>query len=87
MAILAQGDAQSVGLALWLLTLIPSCVCFLVAAAFSTKGGKDCGSAQSRGTGKYEKMFPHMMTTDDSTDEEKELDDFLIMDMMEDEDL
>ncbi len=34
---------------------------------------------------RYEKIFPHLTTDDTSSDEEKELDDYLFMDLMDDD--
>ena len=85
-AIFCEGDWRGVGLALCLLTFLPCLGCFVAAAGLSSDKGKKSSSAQSSRTdGKYEKIFPHMTTDDDSTDEEKEVDDFLIMDMMDDD--
>ena len=33
----------------------------------------------------YEKSFPHVLTNDDSSDEDKKLDDIMFMDLMDDD--
>ena len=85
-AVFCEDDWRTAGLALCLLTFLPCLGCFVAAAGLASDKGTKNSSAQSgRTDGKYEKIFPHMTTDDDSTDEEKEVDDFLIMDMMDDD--
>lgn len=83
---LCEGEWRSAGIGLWLLTFLPSIVCFLVAGAFSLKDKKNNRIESRQNDENYKKIFPHMTTDENSSDDERELDDYLIMDMLDEDD-
>ena len=85
-SIFCEGGWRSAGIALWLVTFLPSVGCFLAVGAFASGSKKNSAPLNRHEDEKYEKMFPHITTDDNSSDEEKEVDDYIFMDMMDDDD-